>query len=157
MPKSMPTPNLGRWSYSRRECVFRTKLRYAPRQESGAAASQFGHECGERIAIAPGTRLRCGASNECEVNGERVVIKCARKDTTKVGVSYNMLTKLDAVLGAFEEPNGSYRVLRLSAQRCATPMQQAPTASRGPSSGKVGMVNRAVFEQEGTLVRVVRI
>jgi hypothetical protein len=126
-------------------------------RKSGAAASQFGHECGERIAIALGTRLRSGTSNECEVNGERVVIKCARKDTTKVGVSYNMLTKLDAVLGAFEEPNGSYRVLRLPAQRCATLMQQAPTASRGSSSGKVGMVNRAVFEQEGTLVKVVRI
>jgi hypothetical protein len=68
-----------------------------------------------------------------------------------------MLTKLDAVLGAFEEPNGSYRVLRLPAHRCATLMQPAPTASRGPSSGKVGMVNRAVFEQEATLVKVVRI
>jgi hypothetical protein len=124
-------------------------------KESGAEASQFGHECGERIANALGTRLRSGASNECEVNGERVVIKCARKDTTKVGVSYNMLTKLDAVLGAFEEPNGSYRVLRLPAQRSL--MQEAPTASRGPSSGKVGMVNRAVFEQEGTLVKVVRV
>ncbi len=126
-------------------------------RESGAEASQFGHECGERIAIALGSRLRSGASNECQVNGERVVIKCARRDTSKVGISHHMLTKLDAVLGAFEEPDGSYRVLRLPAQRCATLMQQAPTASKGPSSGKVGMVNRGVFEQEGTLVKVVRV
>ena len=124
-------------------------------RESGARASQFGHECGERIAVALGTRLRSRISNECEISGERVVIKCARKDTPKVGVSYKMLDRLDAVLGAFEEQNGSYRVLRLPAQRCATLMHRAPTASRGPSSGKVGMINRAVFEQEGALVGVV--
>lgn len=124
---------------------------------SGAEASQFGHECGARVAIALGTRLRSGASNECQVNGERVVIKCARRGNNRVGVSYNMLTNLDAVLGAFQEPNGLYQVLRLPAQRCATLMQQSPTASRGPSSGRVGMVNRAVFEQEGTPIGVVRI
>jgi hypothetical protein len=105
-------------------------------RESGAEASQFGHECGERIAIALGTRLRSGASNQCDVNGEAVVIKCARKDTTKVGVSYNMLAKLDAVLGAFEDQNGSYRVLRLPTQRCAKLMQQATTPAWGLHRGK---------------------
>jgi hypothetical protein len=126
-------------------------------KESGAEASRYGHECGERIAGALGTRLLSGASNECQFNGERVVIKCARRDTTKVGVSYNMLPKLDAVLGAFEDADGSYRVMRLPAQRCAPLMKSEPTHSRGPSAGKVGMVNRAVFEHEGTLVAVLHI
>jgi hypothetical protein len=68
-----------------------------------------------------------------------------------------MVKTLDAVLGAFEHPDGSYRVWRLSAQRCGDLMEAEPTRSRGPSAGKVGMVRRAVFEQEGTLVAVVRI
>lgn len=126
-------------------------------RKTGAEASQYGHDCGERIATALGSRLLGGASNECVLNGERVVIKCARAATTKVGISYHMVETLDAVLGAFETDDGSYRVLRLPAQRCAPLMDSAPTASRGPSAGKVGMVKRAVFEQEGTLVAVVRI
>ena len=135
--------------YENRACPKTEKVERKPVSSAMNAANA------SRFAL--GTRLRSGASNECEVNGERVVIKCARRTQPKVGVSYNMLTKLDAVLGAFEEPSGSYWVLRLPAQRCATLMQQVPTASRGPSSGKVGMVNRAVFEQERTLVKVVRV
>jgi hypothetical protein len=68
-----------------------------------------------------------------------------------------MVNTLDAVLGAFEDANGSYRVLRLPARRCADLTDADPTASHGPSARKVGMVRRAVFEQEGTLVAVVRI
>jgi len=126
-------------------------------RQSGAEASRYGHDCGERIATALGTRLLSAASNECLLNGERVVIKCARTATTKVGISYQMIQTLAAVLGAFEDVDGTYRVLRLPAQRCANLMDAAPTASRGPSAGKVGMVNRAAFEHEGTLVAVVRI
>jgi len=126
-------------------------------RESGAEASRYGHECGERIAAALGTRLLGGASNECLLSGERVVINCAHNATPEVGVSYRMVNTLDAVLGAFEDANGSYRVLRLPAQRCADLMAADPTASHGPSAGKVGLVRRAVFEQEGTLVAVVRI
>jgi hypothetical protein len=76
-------------------------------RESGARASRYGHDCGERIAVALGTQLLGGASNKCVLNGERVVIKCARTSTSKVGVSYGMVGALDAVLGAFEDANGS--------------------------------------------------
>jgi hypothetical protein len=132
MPRSMPTPNLGGWSYRPRSVSQCTKIRYTPRQ---------GKRSGSQ-SVRPRTWR---THRDCaRYDGERIVSKCARKDTTKVGVSHNMLAKLDAVLGAFEEQNGSYRVLRLPAQRCATLMQQAPTASRGPSSGKVSMVSRAV-------------
>lgn len=126
-------------------------------RDTGAEASRYGHDCGERLAAALGTQLLSATSNECMLNGERVVIKCARATTTKVGISYQMVQTLDAVLGAFEDATGSYRVLRLPAKRCANLMDAEPTASHGPSSGKVGMVRRAVFEQEGTLVAVVRI
>jgi hypothetical protein len=124
-------------------------------RHTGAEASSYGHQCGERIATALGTYLTSTASNECMFNGERVVIKSARATTTKVGISYQMIETLDAVLGAFENSVGSYRVLRLPANRCAELMRGEPTRSRGSSSGKVGMVRRSAFEREGSLVAVV--
>jgi hypothetical protein len=70
---------------------------------------------------------------------------------------FSKFVRLDAVLGAFEDTDGSYRVLRLPSQRRASIMDAEPAASHGPSAGKEDIVNRAVFEQEGTLVAVVRI
>lgn len=121
-------------------------------QRSGAEGNAFGHECGEKIAAALGALKFTSTSNECLLNGERVVIKCARKGTTQVGVLYHMLKNLDAVIGAFEQKDGSYSILRLSAQDYT--LHMARTRSKGASSGKVGVVNRSVFLRDGTRVKV---
>lgn len=123
---------------------------------SGAEANDYGHDQAGRIAILLGTRLLSSTSNECVHNAERVVIKCARRSTTKIGITYGMLPRLDAAYGAFEDPDGSYRILRLPAQRCAELMEAEPKTS-GRSPGREGRVRRSVFEQEGTRIAVVRI
>ena len=52
-----------------------------------------------------------------------------------------------AVLAAFEQDDGSYRVMELPIERCAAIMR--PTSSQGPSAGGVGMIDRKLFEDEG--------
>ena len=84
---------------------------------SGAKANRYGRQCAEQIAAALGAEPMNNASNEYLLDEERVVIKCARIRTTAVGVTYQMLNRIAAVLGAFERVDGSYRVLRLPAQR----------------------------------------
>jgi hypothetical protein len=124
-------------------------------RETGAEASQYGREFGGKvIAALGGTRTKAG-SNEFLLDGERLTIHCARRRTTKVGVTYRVLETCDAVLGAFEQDDGTYHVLRLSAEQYRNHME--PTRSRGPSAGRVGLVTRAVFLQLGSLVKVLRL
>lgn len=125
-------------------------------RESGAEANRYGRDYAERIAAALGAQKLRQGSNECVLGGERVVIKCAhQRRLQSVGVTYLMLKRLAAVLGAFEEPDGSYRVLRLPAKQFASAMR--PTRSRGPSAGRVGIVKRAVFEQHGSEIAILRL
>jgi len=124
-------------------------------QQSGLEASRYGHNCARAIAKAIGAEMVGKRSNECTWNGQRVVIKTAHSRTTSVGVLYHMVDRIMAVLGAFEEEDGSYRVIQLPIARCAAMMR--PTRSQGPSAGRVGMIDRKVFENEGQLVGVVRI
>jgi len=56
-----------------------------------------------------------------------------------------MVARIDAVLGAFQDENESYRVIRLPIQRCAAIMKAKPTQSRGPSAGRVGKIPRRTF------------
>jgi hypothetical protein len=124
-------------------------------RETGAEANDYGRNTARQIGAAIGAQMVRPGSNECVYENERVVIKCARASTTKVGVSYQMLNHLDGVLGAFENPDGSYRIVRLPANVYRNNME--PTRSTGPSNGRVGVVNRAVFDQHGTVVGVVRV
>jgi hypothetical protein len=96
-------------------------------------------------------------SNECVWNGARAVIKSAHLKTTSVGVLYHMTGRIDVVLGAFQGEDQSYRVMQLPIERCKSIMKAMPTRSLGPSAGRVGMIPRRTFEDEGRLISVVRI
>ena len=80
---------------------------------SGAKANRYGRQCAEQIAAALGAERMHNASNEYLHNGERVVIKCARIRTTAVGVTYQMLNRIAAVLGAFEKEGALVRVVSM--------------------------------------------
>ena len=67
---------------------------------SGAAANTYGRETAPKIAAALGATMLGSESNEAVLNGQRVVIKCAGKNTTSVGVTYSMLDSLDSVIAA---------------------------------------------------------
>jgi hypothetical protein len=124
-------------------------------RQSGLEASRYGHRCARLIAKAIGAEMVGNKSNECILNGQRVVIKTAHTQTTSVGVLYHMVDRIKAVVGAFEENDGTYRVMHLPIERCAASMR--PTRSKGASRDRVGIVDRKLFEEEGRLVGVVKI
>src|SRR5437773_2404838 len=95
---------------------------------SGAEGDRYGRECGKQVAAALGATNISAGSNECELNGERISIHCARLKTNSVGVTRRTIERLQAVLGAFEQEDGSYRVYRLPIQSYRKYMQ--PTRSR---------------------------
>ena len=86
-------------------------------------------------------------SNECLLNGERLVIKTANPGNTKVGVSYQMLETLDGVVGAFSDAPGEFDLYRLSPAVYRENM--TPTRSKGRSTSRVGMVPKSVFQSKG--------
>jgi hypothetical protein len=125
-------------------------------RNSGAAGDRYGREYGNKIARALGAQKLSKASNECVLDGERVVIKCRRKGRIQsVGVTYLMLERLAAVIGAFEEADGSYSVVSLPGERFRAAM--TPTRTRGASAGRVWVVKRVVLDREGKLIRVLRL
>jgi|SRR5271165_1762403 len=126
-------------------------------RQSGLRASRYGKECARRIAAAIGAQMVGRKSNECTWNGQRAVIHCAHHNTSSIGVLYHMTPRLDAVLGAFQDESGAYRVMRLPIERCIPVMKAKPTQSRGASAGRVGKIPRKILEGEGQLVAVVQI
>ena len=122
---------------------------------TGAAGNAFGHECGEKFAAVLGAVKLKKQSNECLLSGDRIVIKCAHQKTTSVGVLYDMLERLDAIVGAFEQKDGSYSLIRLSAK--AYKGNTSVTQSHSRSAGRVGVVPRSVFYKDGTRIRSVHL
>jgi len=124
-------------------------------RDTGAAGDKFGRECGRKIADALDANLVSGNSNEATRNGRRIVIKCAAVLNTKVGVSYDMLERLDEVFGAFQREDGRFDVISLPASVYRDRMSE--TRSQGPSAGKVGVVSKSVFLAEGQVIAEVAV
>jgi hypothetical protein len=122
-------------------------------RESGAKASQYGRDYGKKIMEAIGAKPVKSGSNECSLGDELLSVHCARKNTDRVGVTYKALERVSAVLGAFEQEDGSYIVRRMPKTRYTELM--TGTKSLGPSKGRVGMVKRIDFERYGVRVAVV--
>ena len=122
-------------------------------QQTGAAASSWGRKTARQIAKLIGATIPVGSSNECVLDGETIVIHCAKLKTKNVGVTYNMLDRVAMVLGAFEEGDGRFRVLLLDRETFRNNMR--PTASTGASAGKVGIVEKVTFERDGKLLDIV--
>jgi hypothetical protein len=119
-------------------------------RETGAAGNAFGRETAPRIGQALGATRTSKTSNEFELRGRHVVIKCARVGTSSVGVTYKMLDQLEAVLGAFEEPDGRFGVYEISAAEFSRRMR--PSRSKRYAEPKVGLVAKKDFLERGKLV-----
>lgn len=122
---------------------------------SGANASMWGREIARKIALAIGASAPTGTSNECELAGERVVIKCAALKTDSVGITYLMLERISEVIGAFQNDDATFDVWSLPVTQAKAAMR--PTASRGASAGRVGIVRRALFYEKGRRLQRVQI
>ncbi len=124
-------------------------------RESGAAANRYGRETSVKIMKKLGTKPISLISNECFINNRRVAIKCSKKYTKCIGVSYLMLKRLDAVIGAFETEDNVYDLYELSPKVFAKNMR--PTRSKGAAAGKVGLVIQYVFVERGSFLKSFRI
>lgn len=120
-------------------------------RESGAAANKYGRETARKIMKKLGTKPISLMSNECILKGRLVAIKCSRKYTKCIGVSYLMLKRLKVVIGAFETENDYYDLYELSPRVFANNMR--PTRSKGAAAGKVGLVTQSVFEAKGRFIK----
>lgn len=116
-------------------------------RESGAAASEWGLETARSIANVLGAQMIGTNSNEALFHDDKIVIKCARRTTTRVGVTFKMLESLDKVIGAFEQDDGWFELWSLTPQQYRSYMRD--TGSKGRSAGKVGMVSRSKFLNHG--------
>ena len=114
---------------------------------TGAAGNAFGRETAPLIANFIGATMLGPKSNEAIFKGNRIVIKCARQNTNSVGVTCRMIERLHGVVGAFQQADGTFEVLLITAKTFKQEMR--PTRSQGASSGKVGLVSRAVFASKG--------
>jgi hypothetical protein len=117
---------------------------------SGARASRWGHETARAIAEKLGASHMRRSSNECVLNGERVVIKCAAPTTLSIGVTYKMLDRLDRVIAAFQRDDGTFRLWTVTPAQFREAMRA--TRSQGAAAGKVGLVERRTVEQIGKSV-----
>ena len=124
-------------------------------KESGAKAFQYGFETarmiGERIGVVPTSNT----SNEFWYNDRPVAIRCARKQTTSVGMSYKMLESVESIIGAFEQDNGRCELYVITPTQYRDNMTE--TKSKGDSAGKVGKVNRSYFIKEGVFIGTVEV
>ena len=112
-------------------------------QATGAAANQWGRQTAQKLIIAYGGKSASSTSNEFFKDEELLVMKCAAPATTSVGVSYKMLDRIHGVVAAFADTPSKFSIYRMSSEKYKALMR--PTASRGTSSGRVGVVSKGAF------------
>jgi len=115
--------------------------------ESGKRAAEYGHKTAAQVAEQIGAKRVTPHANEFEYKGQRVTIRTAREKTDSVGVTYNMLKRLQLVIGAFEVAPNEYELYSLSPH-----LYQANLRDSLTGKGKVGLVRRKVFLECGTFV-----
>jgi hypothetical protein len=124
-------------------------------KSTGAAGDALGRTTAPLIAQRIGATMLGSTSNEASYEGERVVIKCAGRSNRQVGVTHRMLQGLHKVIGAFQQDDGSFKLISLPASVYKEKMRK--TRSQGSSAGKVSLVSRSVFESKGQPLGVVEL
>jgi len=117
---------------------------------SGAKGNEYGHQTARKIAKSINAEMIGTVSNEAIYCGERVVIKCAGKKTTSVGVTFSMQANIKRVVAAFEQDDGQYKVYSLDISLFQSRQRQSQSKPNG--AHRVGQVARGVFTSHGALV-----
>jgi len=110
---------------------------------TGAEANEYGHLMARRLATILNATSVSDSSSEFSLEGRLITIRCARKGTTQVGVTYKMLDRADAVYAAFENKDGIYEVSEM------TPALYRLFMRDSKNEGKVGLVTRKQFREHG--------
>ena len=99
-----------------------------------------------------GASMKNRGSNEAVLDGKNIVIHCAARKTGSIGVTYNMLPKLDSVIGAFQLDAGSFEPWKLSAKHVESNMRDSRTGA-----GKVGLIKKRTFIDHGKPLGTIRL
>lgn len=110
---------------------------------SGAEARKYGLEMAQKLAHKIGAIPLSKSSNEFTMHGKRVTIRCAKVKTTDVGVTLQMLERIDKIIGAFECPDGRYELIEMNPTEFKMNMRDSK------NDGKVGLVRRKKFQELG--------
>ena len=115
-------------------------------RESGAAGNKYGHIMGEKVAKFLGTKLLSKTSNEIILHGQRIVIKSAREKTPEIGLSTNMLERVQCIIAAIENEDGSYTLYRVETHWYKEKMTQS--RSKSDVKGKIKKVSCKAIRNE---------
>jgi hypothetical protein len=124
-------------------------------RESGARANEYGRKTAKKIGTKLGAKSISKIGNEFVLDSRKITIHCARYRTNDIGVTYKMLRRIDAVLAAFQQKNGDYKLYEISPKKFKQNMRE--TKSRGNAAGKVGLVRKSFFVNQGKFVSVVKL
>src|SRR5437016_2774546 len=116
-------------------------------KESGREAAEYGLQGAAVIGQKIGAKKISKRGNEFEFNGQRVTIRMAHLENNQVGVLYDMLERVQAVIGAFETSPNEYQLLSLSPA-----VYQANMRDSNTGNGRVGLVRKSVFVEQGSFV-----
>jgi hypothetical protein len=122
---------------------------------TGEAGRTFGRETAPLIARAIGATMLGSESNEATYRGRHIVIKCARRNTGKVGVTYRMLERVDTVVGAFQQTDGSFEVILLPATILVEKMKS--NRRKVAPAGEQYFISHGVFKTKGTYIGTVHL
>jgi len=117
--------------------------------DSGTLANEYGHETAREIAAKIGATSVSDSSNEFAHKGRLITIRSAHQATTSVGVTYNMLERIDSVVAAFENQDGGYDLYEMSPALYRIRMRDSK------NEGKVGLVTRSTFREIGQPIATV--
>ncbi len=122
-------------------------------RESGARAASWGRETANKIAAELGAENINPRANEYQLDGEKFTIRCAHSNTNTVGVTYQMLDRIDSVIAALENDSGEFDLFKVTPAEYKE--QERPTSSKGSSAGRVGMVRTSFFRKNGKSMGII--
>ena len=116
-------------------------------QISGATANTAGYTRAKRVAKYLGAVLtNPGKSNEATWNGKSICIKSARHGNTLIGVTLAMLSHVQSVVAAIQEPNGKFTIFEVPSTWFSNEM-------RVPANwANIGFVQCAKIRNAGVLI-----
>ncbi len=114
---------------------------------TGARAGKWGHMTSRRIADKLGGKELSKTANEFDIDGKRVTIRCARPRTTSVGLTNAMAERIDEIIAAFQQDDGSFSLHRISPEDWYKHCRKV--TENHQNHGRVTLLSRALCRKIG--------
>lgn len=120
-------------------------------QITGLAGYEFGQEMAKIVAKFLDTNLLSAKSNEIILDGELFIIKSAHRKTSSIGITVNMLNRLQGIIVAFETDNGKYTLYKVDLKN-NPPLQMVFSQSSGHTKNRVIKISRKSIQKYGATI-----